>query len=444
MDCGNTPALSRAARRVDRPACATTRGAGPAPTSRPADERLSAVDDQLHPRTDRQADLGRHVPERQACQDGRRRRRPHAREHRCQRVAAVERRLAIAAHRAEQHRLLRIENAGLLQLQEIALDPVRVLVDVLDEEDPALDARPVRRRQHRVDDREVAAPERAADVEAVEARTGAKADRLQRARHRLDEAFGRDVVDAAFGRAPAEVVAGERPGPGDAAAVREQAELERRHVAHADPARSRGDACADSLPLDPVEQASQPVAAATRQRHARLPRRDAVQRREPGVVVAGEALHPRRRRFVDRDVEAELAETRRGAAQRRDRAHDAGRREHDEAAGGLAHRPPARRHDAASPRSRPASSTAALGIDLERLAGRDRLEREVGVGDRQSPCRRGAAGTARDARRRTSAGCRARRRRGRRLREPCGGSAPRVPKTSITEPAAPAFGSRAP
>src|SRR6185436_18780780 len=41
------------------------------------------------------------------------------------------------------------------------------------------------------------------------------------------------------------------------------------------------------------------------------------------------------------------------------------------------------------PVSRPASSTAALGIDLERLAGRNRLEREVGVGDRNR--RAGAA-----------------------------------------------------
>ena len=63
------------------------------------------------------------------------------------RVAAVERRLALAAHGTQHDRLLRVENAGLMKLQQIALDPIRMLVDVLDEQDAALDARPVRRRR---------------------------------------------------------------------------------------------------------------------------------------------------------------------------------------------------------------------------------------------------------------------------------------------------------
>ncbi len=112
-----------------------------------------------------------------------------------------------------------------------------MLVHVLEKQDAALDAREVRRAEQRIEDAEVAAPERALDRQAVEAGVGAKADRLELARHRLEKAALGDVVDAAFGLGPAEVVAGERPGPGDAAAgVGEEAELQRGQVAHADPA----------------------------------------------------------------------------------------------------------------------------------------------------------------------------------------------------------------
>ena len=234
---------------------------------------------------------------------------------------------------------------------------------------------------------QVAAPERAANVEAVEAGVGAKADRLERARHRLDEAGLGDVVDAALGGAPAEVVAGERPGPGDAAAVREQAELQRRHVAHADPARAGLDAPGDALPVDPVEQARQAVAAAAGQRDARARARDAVQRRQAGVVVAGEALHPRAsrpRRSRPRSRACRGA-PRRAAAAPTERSTPAGENTSRPRAASLIAAPcrrsrPTRRPGSARPRSRcrrQRARRAALPVALAPL-GEERAQHLAG------------------------------------------------------------------
>ena len=98
--------------------------------------------------------------------------------------------------------------------------------------------------------------------------------------------------------------------------MREQAELERGHVAHADPARAARHAPGDPLPVDAIEQSRQAIAAAGRERNARPFGGDAVQRRQPRVVVACEALHALGRRGVDLDREAELGETRRGTPER--------------------------------------------------------------------------------------------------------------------------------
>src|SRR5438093_1391468 len=84
--------------------------------------------------------------------------------------------------------------------------------------------------------------------QAGEAGFGAKAHRFELAAHRFEKAGLGDVVD----RVAAEVVAGERAGPGDALRMREQAELQRGDVALADPARALLDAARDELPVDAV------------------------------------------------------------------------------------------------------------------------------------------------------------------------------------------------
>ena len=75
--------------------------------------------------------------------------------------------------------------------------------------------------------------------QAVEPALGAKAHRLELAAHRLDEAgFG----DCRRTSLAAEVVAGQRAGPGACPGVCQQAELQRGEVALADPARAALDA----------------------------------------------------------------------------------------------------------------------------------------------------------------------------------------------------------
>ena len=82
--------------------------------------------------------------------------------------------------------------------------------------------------------------------------------------------------------------------------VRQQAHLQRRQVAVADPARAGLDAPGEQLPVDAVEQAREAVAAARGERDARPRARDAVDGLEADVVVAGEALVLGERGLVDR------------------------------------------------------------------------------------------------------------------------------------------------
>ena len=163
----------------------------------------------------------------------------------------------------------------------------------------------------------------------VEAGVGAKADRLELAAHRLDEAGLGDLVDAAFGlgrgrsrRRPA----GRPRWPPPACASRPSCSAVR--SLYADPARAALDAARDALPVDAVEQPGQAVAAARGQRD-----RSAARRRRGGARRAG----PRRRRRSAATcasaassistVEAERGQPLCGAAQRRGRAQHAGRGE---------------------------------------------------------------------------------------------------------------------
>jgi hypothetical protein len=134
------------------------------------------------------------------------------------------------------------------------------------------------------------------------------------------------VIDTTVVVRPAEVLRRQRAGPGDAAArMREQAELQRRQVAVADPARPGRDAAREQLPVDLVEQPGQAVTAAAGQRNRRLAARNAVQRSQPRVVVAGKTLVPRERGLVCRRFEAERAQPPHGARDRLRIAHHAGR-----------------------------------------------------------------------------------------------------------------------
>mmetsp|Transcript_1646 Transcript_1646/g.4711 ORF Transcript_1646/g.4711 Transcript_1646/m.4711 type:complete len:354 (+) Transcript_1646:610-1671(+) len=299
----------------------------------PAHDHLATLDIEVHLGTHRQADLGAHMAKGQARQHRRLRAGPQRRDRVPDAIAAVQRRLVRAAEITEQHRRLGVDDARLLQLQQHALDPVGMLIDVFEEEDAALDLGPVRRAQQRAQHREVAAPEPAARLQAVETgrrvtRRLAEAHRLQRAAHRLDKAIARDLVDAAFGLAAAEVIAGQRARPHrQALAMGDQSVLQRGQVAVADPARAVFDAVPDAAPVDLVEQPGQAIAAARRQSHRRCRVRDAMQGGEPGRVVAAKALMLGQRVRVDRDVKAELAQPLGGALEFVGRGQHAGGRE---------------------------------------------------------------------------------------------------------------------
>src|SRR5574337_1140423 len=74
-------------------------------------------------------------------------------------------RLALA-EAAQDQRLLAAEHAGQVQLIEHALDPVRRLADVLDKQDAAVDRGEPRRTEQAAQHGEIAAPQRATQVEA--------------------------------------------------------------------------------------------------------------------------------------------------------------------------------------------------------------------------------------------------------------------------------------
>ena len=212
-----------------------------------------------------------------------------------------------------------------MQLQQRALDTIRVFVDVFQKQEPALDAGEVFGSEQRTQHAQVAAPKFAANRQAVETGVGAKAHRFELTAHRFEKTILRHVVDAAVFVAAPEVVAGQWPGPGDAVGMREQTELQRREIAVANPARAAFDTAGDPLPVDLVEQARQPIPAAGGQRDARRLLGHAVQRGQPGRVVTGETLvlEPRGRVFAD--LETQRREAPRRAFQGQSVGQHAGR-----------------------------------------------------------------------------------------------------------------------
>ena len=269
---------------------------------------------------------------------------------------------------------------------------------------PPLTGGEVRRAEQRVDDAEVAAPERAAHRQAVEAGVGAKADRLERAGHRLEEAAPavtsstppsaslRPKSSQASG--PAQVTPPRRARAGRAAA---------RSGRCADPARAGVDAFRDPLPVDPVEQPRQPVAAAAGQRDAG--RAAATRWIAASRVSSSPAKRCALAPAAGSTVTAKPSAPRRRAARR---------------SGATERSTPAGENRVSDERVAHLSGSASISRDSPAGIG---VGRGVGVARRPAPSARpGAAGTARAARRRTSAAPRRTRRRARRRRPGCGGS----------------------
>ena len=300
----------------------------------PGHQHVAALDDDVDTAPDGQADLGRHMAEGQSGNQRYRRAGAHRIERRLQRVAAVLRRRAPGVDGAHQHQLLRRQHTRLQQLQQAALDAVGVLVDLLDEQNAAADAREMRRAEQAAQGGEVAAPQRAAHTQTVMPGIGTKAHRLELATHRFAEDLGRDLVDPAFGVAAAEVVDGQRPGPAAGLGMRQQAQLQRRQVAVADPACATLDAAGKQRPVDAVEQPHQPVAAARCQSDGRRRVGHPVQRDQSGVVAAGKSLVAGQRIGVQAGLETHPVEAAAGQAQSRRADDDAGGRKDGEVHGG--------------------------------------------------------------------------------------------------------------
>ena len=83
--------------------------------------------------------LSRQWPNGRPVKNGTPNRARDVRDHRRRVVAVVVLRELVAVERAEQHRALPRQNAGEMQLVEHPLDPIRMLADVLEEQDAAVD-----------------------------------------------------------------------------------------------------------------------------------------------------------------------------------------------------------------------------------------------------------------------------------------------------------------
>ena len=105
------------------------------------------------------------MPEWQAGEDGHGHQRAQLRDDAGQVIAAVVAVELVLGELPQQDRALPREHAGMVQLVQHALDAIRVLAHVLQEQDAAVDARKVRRADQVRDHGQVAAPERARRAE---------------------------------------------------------------------------------------------------------------------------------------------------------------------------------------------------------------------------------------------------------------------------------------
>ena len=158
----------------------------------------------------RQRQLFGNMAERQARVERHVLRRPEVGDHRRGVVTVVVRGELVAVERAQQHRALSRQDAGEVKLIEHPFDAVRVLGDVLEKENPVLDARQVRCSDEMRDQREVAAPQRpfAFEIRTVERALDPRSGRCARRPQQWSSANAEGVAapksDAAIG--PAKVV----------------------------------------------------------------------------------------------------------------------------------------------------------------------------------------------------------------------------------------------
>src|SRR5205823_10511066 len=122
------------------------------------------------------------------------------------------------------------EDAGVMELIEHALDPVRMLADVFEKKDSAVDAWKIRRTREMRHEREVAAPEHPLGLEARRTVQRKSSDVLateQQAPAMLQRECRR--------RLSAEIIRRERAGKRDHAGCRQGGELEGGEIAVAEP-----------------------------------------------------------------------------------------------------------------------------------------------------------------------------------------------------------------
>lgn len=254
------------------------------------------IRDELRLRAERQRQQVGHVTELQPRDDRDADHRAHLVDHRLHVVAVVVLERPRARELPEHERLLAREHPRQVQLVDHSFDPERLLVDVLDEQDAALDVGHVRRADERREDREVAAPQRARHVDALHLRRLGD-DRRGRLRQRLPEVLHREVAR----RFRAEVGRQHRPAEGLDTRLRVQRELDRGEIAVTDERdRLVAQAAFEPAIIEPVQDARGAVAAAHRERDVRqraLGIRQAVQVARPLAVGAAESLKAALRRL---------------------------------------------------------------------------------------------------------------------------------------------------
>ena len=192
-----------------------------------------------------------------------------------------------------------------MKLIEHPLDLVRRLAHILEEQDPAVDARKMRRAQEMHDHRQVAAPQRALarEIGAVECALDFAAVAAEQLPAMVERERG--------GRFGSEIKSGHRARERRHADARKCGQLERGEVAVAHPSLAGSGQRCEIQPLDEPRPA---VAAADANgqfdvrmlRHAR-------HGSEAFVVHPRKSLPAHRARRVDHDAVPECGETRRGA-----------------------------------------------------------------------------------------------------------------------------------
>src|SRR5215813_8673016 len=180
---------------------------------------------------DGQGELVATVSEGQAGQYRQTESAPAMLNHRVDIVTAVSRPQLEAVELAEQKRVLPLEHALVPKLVEHALDPIGMLAYVFEEENAALDARQIGRAGEMSHQRQIAAPERALDLERGDAgnrKFGGVLGAIENAPAVLERELRRLLR--------AEVVGGQRSREGDHARGGQRGELERGEIAVAQPA----------------------------------------------------------------------------------------------------------------------------------------------------------------------------------------------------------------